>query len=66
MKPVVMTFWDHFIANEAADVASVIDQKPILVAMRVKLMAYSGSASSLITITSIFFCCWPLKFTNKV
>ena len=42
LKPVGLTMWDQFIANESATISKVIDCKPVIIAMRLKVVSHNG------------------------
>ena len=42
LNPVGLTMWDQFIANELATISEVINRKPIIIAMRLKVISHNG------------------------
>lgn len=42
LKPVGLTMWDQFIANELATISEVINRKPIIIAIRLKVISHNG------------------------
>jgi len=41
LNPVGLTMWDQFIANELATISEVINRKPIIIAMRLKVISHN-------------------------
>ncbi|XP_050290272.1 replication protein A 70 kDa DNA-binding subunit B-like [Quercus robur] len=46
LKPVGLTMWDQFIANESATISEVINRKPVIIVMRLKVVSHNGISLS--------------------
>ncbi|KAF3960749.1 hypothetical protein CMV_014562 [Castanea mollissima] len=46
LKPVGLTLWDQFIVNELATILEVINHKPIIIAIRLKVVLHNGISLS--------------------
>ena len=42
LKPVGLTMWDQFIATESATISEVINRKPVIIVMRLKVVSHNG------------------------
>ncbi|KAI9186476.1 hypothetical protein LWI28_017648 [Acer negundo] len=45
LKPMLLTMWDWFVGNEAAQISKFITTKPIIIAQRLKVVSYNGIIS---------------------
>ncbi|KAK3207145.1 hypothetical protein Dsin_021191 [Dipteronia sinensis] len=41
LKPMLLTFWDQFVVNEAAKIIEVIKRKPIIIVAHLKVVSYN-------------------------
>ncbi|KAK3198109.1 hypothetical protein Dsin_021524 [Dipteronia sinensis] len=42
----LLTMWDQFVGNEAAEIAKLITTKPVIIAARLKVVSYNGISLS--------------------
>ena len=39
----ILTMWDQFVDNEAAEISKLVATKPVIIATRLKVVSYNGS-----------------------
>ncbi|KAK9998284.1 hypothetical protein SO802_017887 [Lithocarpus litseifolius] len=42
LKPIILTMWDQFVTNESAAIAQTITTRPIIMAIRLKVVSHNG------------------------
>ncbi len=45
LKTISLTMWDQFVTNESAVILELINSKPIIIAMRLKVVLHNGKIS---------------------
>ena len=46
LKPIILTMWDQFVTNESAAIAQIITTRPVIMAIRLKVVSHNGKLFS--------------------
>ncbi|XP_075661108.1 replication protein A 70 kDa DNA-binding subunit B-like isoform X2 [Castanea sativa] len=46
LKSIILTMWDQFVTNESAAIAQMITTRPVIMAIRLKVVSHDGLSLS--------------------